>query len=235
MSSCWYVQLSTVSNYVISFFFFSCLFGVLKSTVFCVLSVSELKRMVTISKLGWCWPPYRKPLAVWKGWHYLEGGGGGWSKMGNKHSQDNNVNNIVTSNLSNLRVHNKYRPPLIWKNGIYSALRTTSLNLLKTFGFGSFYFLLVCISLLFHRKLTTLMIMWTILSGDVHVLSPETEDYEQQLFIIVDNWWGSSGSKFIQSFCSVQGILCGQPRVSKKANMSTSFLKSMYLAFLKKR
>lgn len=145
MSLCWYVQLSTVSNYVISFFFFSCLFGVLKSAVFCVLSVSELKRIVTISKLGWCWPPYR---SLWQ-WGQDDiiwrGAGGG----GNKHSQDNNVNNTVTSNLSNLRVQNKYWPPLIWKNGIYSALRMTSLNLLKTFGFCSFYFLLVCISLMF--------------------------------------------------------------------------------------
>ena len=41
-------------------------------------------------------------------------------KMGNEHSQDNIqcIYNIVTSNLSNLMVQNRYGPPIIWKNGI---------------------------------------------------------------------------------------------------------------------
>ena len=70
---------------------------------FCIAS-QRVKEKSTISKLVWCWPPYRKPLAVRKGLHYLR------DKMGNEHSQDNIqcLYNIVTSNLLSLMVQNKY-------------------------------------------------------------------------------------------------------------------------------
>ena len=69
----------------------------------CIAS-QRVEEKSTISKLVWCWPPYRKPLTVRKGLHYLGG------KMGNEHSQNNIkcIYNIVTSNLSSLMVQNKY-------------------------------------------------------------------------------------------------------------------------------
>ena len=72
-------------------------------SLFCIAS-QRVKEKSTISKLVWCSPPYRKPLAVRKGLHYLGG------KMGNEHSQDNIkcIYNIVTSNLSNLMVEDRY-------------------------------------------------------------------------------------------------------------------------------
>ena len=40
--------------------------------LFCIAS-QRAKEKSTISKVVWCWPPYRKPLAVRKGLHYLGG------------------------------------------------------------------------------------------------------------------------------------------------------------------
>ena len=71
--------------------------------LFCIAS-QRVEEKSTISKFERCCPPYRKPLAVRKGLHYLGG------KMGNERSQDNIqcIYNIVTSNLSNLMVQNRY-------------------------------------------------------------------------------------------------------------------------------
>ena len=77
--------------------------------LFCIAS-QRVKEKSAVSKLVWCWPPYRKPLAVRKGLHYWQGGWGVGGKMANEHSQDNIqcIYNIVTSNLSSLMVQNKY-------------------------------------------------------------------------------------------------------------------------------
>ena len=76
--SWWYVQLSTVSNEIYFFmptkemFRFKVCRQVsvpiwsVEIRLFCIAS-QRVEEKSTISKLVWCWPPYRKALAVRKG------------------------------------------------------------------------------------------------------------------------------------------------------------------------
>ena len=66
------------------------------------------------------------------------------------------------------------------------------------------------------------------------MLCPGTEDNEQQLFIIVDNEVLLEVDSYsLSALFRVHYVV--NLEYPKKANMSTSFLKGMYLAFLKRK
>ena len=68
----------------------------------------------------------------------------------------------------------------------------------------------------------------TVLSGDVHMLCPETDDYEQQLFIIVFIIFIICSALFgVHYMVNLQSI-------QESQHVCMEFLESMYLAFFKK-